>query len=293
MKHRRVALTVSFAVAVVIGLGTQAIGQAPAPAAQGQGQMPRLAGRPNLNGIWQSINTAHWDLEAHEAQPSPLVELGAVGAIPPGISVVEGGRIPYHPQALIRRAENRLLALQRDPEVKCYLPGIPRATYLPYPFQIVQSQNQMLMVYQYSYARREILLGTPEESPGDFWMGWSQGKWDGDTLVVDVTGFVRPTNLRSMDPTSPAASDFNWLDRSGNFYSENAHMVERFTPMGPNHLMYEVTIEDPTVYTRPWKITMPLYRRLDTNARILEFKCAELTEELRWGRFRKRGSRTQ
>lgn len=251
-------------------------GQGPLP----QTQIPRTAdGKPDLNGIWQAMNTANYDLEDHGAAPSPFLLAGAIGAIPPGESVVEGGRIPYRPEALVKRNENRKNAvpakpgrnLAADPELNCFLPGVPRATYLPHPFQIFQSQKVVWILYQYSYARREIPLGTATEAPSESWMGWSNGRWDGDTLVVDVTGF----------------NDQTWFDRAGNHHSDALHVIERYTPISAYHLMYEATIEDPKVFTRPWKIAMPVYRRIDRDARVLEFKCPELVEELHLGQYRK------
>jgi hypothetical protein len=269
--------------AVATGVAVLACFTSVRSAAQGpllQNQIPRAAdGKPDLNGIWQAMNTANYDLEDHGSAASPALLLGAVGAVPPGESVVEGGRIPYRPEALAKRSENRKNAvppkpgrhLAADPELNCFLPGVPRATYLPHPFQIFQSAKVIWIVYQYSYARREIPLDNPTEAPYESWMGWSNGRWDGDTLVVEVTGFNSET----------------WFDRAGNYHSDALHVVERYTPMSAYHLMYEATIEDPKVFTRPWKITMPLYRRIDRNMRLLEFKCPELVEELHLGEFRK------
>jgi hypothetical protein len=225
------------------------------------------------------MNTANYDLEDHGSAPSPALLMGAVGAIQPGESVVEGGRIPYRPEAIAKRNENRKNAvpgkpgrtLAADPELNCFLPGVPRATYLPHPFQIFQSPKVIWIVYQYSYARREIPLGNPTEAPYESWMGWSNGRWEGDTFVVEVSGLNGET----------------WFDRAGNYHSDALRVVERYTPLSAYHLMYEATIEDPKVFTRPWKITMPLYRRIDRNVRLLEFKCPELVEELHLGQFRK------
>jgi hypothetical protein len=230
-------------------------------------------GKPDLNGIWQSIGTAHWNLQDHQARTGPVLELGAVMAIPAGQAVVEGNEIPYQPWAAARQKENYENWLARDPEVKCYLPGVPRATYMPYPFQIVQTgNNDVLMAYEYASASRVIKMGKTEPPPVDTWMGQSVGRWDGDTLVVDVTGF----------------NDQSWFDRAGNFHSEALHVVERFTPVNSNLLNYEVTIEDPKVFTRPWKIQLPLYRRQDRNAQLLEFKCVEFVEELMYGHLLKK-----
>jgi hypothetical protein len=251
------------------------------PAGQpASGQIARTPdGKPDLNGIWQAMNTANYDLEDHGTAPSPVLVTGAVGAVLPGESVVDGGRIPYRPDALARRDANRKNAmpgkpgriLEADPELNCFLPGVPRATYLPHPFQIFQSPKVVWVVYQYSYARREIPIDTPTEAPIESWMGWSNGRWDGDTLVVDVTAF----------------NDQTWFDRAGNYHSDALHVVERYTMRDSDHIIYEATIEDPNVFTRPWTISMPLYRRVDRNVRLLEFKCPEVVEELHLGQYRK------
>jgi hypothetical protein len=230
-------------------------------------------GKPDLNGLWQSIGTAHWNLQDHQARTGPVLELGAIMAIPAGQAVVEGNEIPYQPWAATRQKENFDNWLARDPEVKCYLPGVPRATYMPYPFQIVQTgNNDILVAYEYASASRVIKMGKTEPPPVDTWMGQSTGRWDGDTLVVDVIGF----------------NDQTWFDRAGNFHSEALHVTERFTPVNANLLNYEVTIEDPKVFTRPWKIQLPLYRRQDRNAQLLEFKCVEFVEELMYGHLVKK-----
>lgn len=243
---------------------------------------PRLKGtaQPDLNGIWQALSTANWDIQDHVAEPSPLFQLGAIGARPGGQGVVEGNEIPYRPEAAAKkkkenyekRMSNTAFDGPGDPELKCYMPGIPRATYMPHPFQIVQSDKFILVAYQYANANREIRFDNPGPNPVDTWMGRSIGKWDGDTLVVETTGL----NGKA------------WLDRAGNFVSESARVVERFTPMTPYHLNYEVTIEDPTVFTRPWKMSMPLYRRLEKNVQLSEFNCVEFTEELVYGHLRKK-----
>src|SRR5688572_3349589 len=228
-------------------------------------------GKPNLNGIWQAINSAHWDIEAHSAAPGPVLELGAAGAIPAGLGVVEGGTLPYRPEALAKRNENRANRLKLDPEVKCYLPGVPRATYMPFPFQIIQSQKHVMLVYEYAGAVRTVYMTDQVEAPADSWMGWSNGRWEGETLVVDTKGF----------------NDLSWFDRAGNFHSDALHVVERFTARSPETLNYEVTVEDPKVFTRAWKMSMPLYRRVEPNAQILEFRCVEFAEDLLYGHLRK------
>jgi len=265
------------AIAVVSGILALAISQMMRQPVEGQVpgmKPPRMAdGKPNLNGIWQAMGTAHWDLQDHNARSGPVLELGAIAAVPAGLSVVEGNEIPYQPWAAAKKKENYENWLTRDPEVKCYLPGIPRATYMPYPFQIVQTHNNdILMAYEYASASRIIKMGKTEPPPVDTWMGQSAGRWDGDTLVVDTIGF----------------NDQTWFDRAGNFHSDALHVIERFTPKTPDLVDYEVTIEDPKVFTRPWKIQMPLYRRQGRNAQLLEFKCVEFVEELMYGHLRKK-----
>jgi hypothetical protein len=233
---------------------------------------PRMPdGKPNLNGIWQAMNTANFDLEAHAAAPSPVREMGATGAIPGGLGVVEGGPIPYTPEALAKKKENFAKRLELDPEVKCYLPGVPRGMYMPYPVQIIQSPKHIMIVHEYAGAVRTIYMDDHVEAPADSWMGWSNGRWEGETLVVDTKGF----------------NDLSWFDRAGNFHSEALHVVERITPRSAETLNYEVTIEDPNVFTRPWKISMPLYRRVERNAQLMEFRCVEFVEDLIYGHLRK------
>src|SRR6267142_3419695 len=229
-------------------------------------------GKPNLNGIWQAVNTADWDLQGHAAAKGPVALLGAAFAVPPGLSVVEGDEIPYLPAAAVKKRQNQANWTTLDPESKCYLPGVPRATYLPYPFQIVQSPQNILMSYEYAGAVRVVNMGAPTKAPGDSWMGWSNGRWEGDTLVVDVTSQL----------------DSTWFDRAGNFHSDAVHVVERYTPRSADTLNYEATIEDPKVFSRPWKISMPLYRRVEKDARLLEFKCVEFAEEVLYGQLRKK-----
>ena len=200
-----------------------------------------------------------------------MLRLGAVGAVPPGVGVVEGGSLPYKPEALAKRKENQENWLTSDPEIKCYLPGVPRATYMPFPFQIIQTQKYIMMVHTFARAVRTIYMDDHKEAPADSWMGWSNGRWEGETLVVDTTGF----------------NDQTWFDRAGNFHSDALHVVERFTATGPDHLLYEATIEDPKVFTRPWKMSMPIYRRLDKSAQIMDFRCVEFVEDLIYGHLRK------
>jgi hypothetical protein len=237
---------------------------------------PRTADdKPNFNGIWQALNTANWDIEEHAARPGQVAALGAIGAVPAGLGVVEGGEIPYLPTAAAKKKENFENRLTADPEIKCYLPGVPRATYMPFPFQIVQTPTSILMAYEYAGATRTIYMDKARPSPVDSWMGHSVGRWEGETLVVDVTSL----------------NDQTWFDRAGNFHSDALHVLERYTFLSPDALTYEVTIEDPKVFSRPWKMSMPLYRRLEKNAQLLEFKCVEFAEELMYGHLRKQPSK--
>ncbi len=253
----------------------------------GEFEPPRLSnGNPDFNGIWQALNEAHYDLEPHMARhalqmregpqgpvpAAPVLALGAVAAVPGSLGVItDGGKIPYTPDARALKEENLADWVNRDPEVKCYLPGVPRATYLPMPFQIIQSENDVFIKYQFADAVRDIYMDNPGPSQIDSWMGWSLGHWDGDTLVVDVTG----------------QGDQTWLDRAGSHHSEQIHVVERYTMIGPNHIQYQATIDDPVVFTEPFAIEMPLYRRMEANARILDFKCVEFVEELMFGEWRR------
>jgi hypothetical protein len=243
------------------------------PALAQNGEIPRTPdGRPDFNGIWQALGTAHWDLQTHASRPGPVVEMGALAAIPGGMGVVQGGSIPYRPEALQQKLENQADWLARDPIVKCYLPGVPRATYLPFPFQIFQAPDTTLITYEFAGADRMVYMDQPDyASQVDSWMGHNIGHWEGDTLVITVTGQMPDT----------------WFDSAGNWHSSQLVVEERYTLMGANHIQYEATITDPQVYTEPWTISMPLYRRLDPGMQLIEFKCVEYVEELLYGQYRK------
>src|SRR5580693_8968553 len=218
-----VAVVAAAAGAIVSLSVTRTEGQAARPA--------RVGGKPNFSGIWQANNEANWDLQAHPAlagmvtQPgiypydyarvpaAPVVALGAAGAVPGSLGVVQDdGQIPYKPEALQTKKENADHWIDRDPELKCYLPGIPRAMYMPFPFQITQSTNKIHIAYEFSNSARTIHLDKVVGPPDDTWMGHSVGRWDADTLVVDVTNF----------------NDRAWFDRAGNYHSDALHLVERF-----------------------------------------------------------------
>ena len=236
-------------------VGAAGIGQAQDSAEEAWVPPRTSDGQPDLQGIWQALNTAAWELEDHP---------GSRG-IPAGQGVVVGGEIPYQPWALEQKQRNFENRATADPETRCAMPGVPRITYMPYPFQILQFSNRVLILYEYVHASRTVYMdGTPHpEGHIDFWMGDSRGRWEGDTLVVDVIHF----------------NDETWFDRAGNFHSTALHVVERYTPTGPDHLLYEATIEDPEVFTRPWTIRMPLYRRQEPGVQLLEYECYAYAEE--------------
>jgi hypothetical protein len=275
MRNRLRGARFASAAAALMVIALQ-LGVMPTASGAEASKAPRAAdGKPDLNGIWQTLNTANWDIQEHAARPGLVVALGAAGAVPAGPGVVEGDEIPYLPAAAAKKKENFENRLTADPEIKCYLPGVPRATYMPYPFQIVQTPKYILMAYEYAGAARTIYMDKVPPNPVDSWMGHSVGHWEGDTLVVDVTRL----------------NDETWFDRAGNFHSDALHVVERYTPLGPDALTYDVTVEDPKVFSRPWKMSMPLYRRLEKSAQLMEFKCVEFVEELMYGHLRKQPSK--
>jgi len=272
---------------LVIGGQAQAAPAAKAKPAAAAYHAPRGPDgkHPDLNGVWQAMNTANWDIEPHAARaalqmrPGPVVPvpakdvvaLGAVGSVPAGLGIVEGGTIPYTPEAQKQRDENRADWIHRDPEIKCYLPGVPRANYMHLPFQIFQSEKATLIAYEYAGAVRNLLFTDPGPAPVDSWMGQSVAHWEGDTLVVVVTGML----------------DSTWFDRAGNFHSADMKVVERWTPTGPGLMRYQAEITDPTTFTRPWKLSVNLYKRVGDDARLQQFKCVEFVEELMYGHLRK------
>jgi hypothetical protein len=282
-KGWKIAITMAVLAVVVYSVAvTQSSAQAPA-AIPG---LARIAGKPDFSGIWEANNTANWDLQSHEPRPmvgqpgytpgstvlaAPVLALGADGWVPGGLGVVEGEEIPYQPWAAARKKENLANWIDRDPELKCFQAGIPRAMYQPYPFQIIQSDKSVQMVYEFANAQRTIHLNKMDPYPNNAYMGYSTAKWVGDTLVTDVSDFT----------------DATWFDRAGNFHSDALHVVERFTPISRDAIQYEATIEDKQVFTRPWKISMPLYRRLEKNAQLMEFRCVEMVEETMYGHLRK------
>ena len=263
------------------------------PAMEDEGTMnsdvPRLEGttHPDIHGVWQAFSEVEYNLEGqaaqaalvlHEGVPNgspvpnaPVLALGALGGAPPSLGAVVGGTIPYRPEALAQRDDNRAHAITRDPAVKCLMPGVPRATYMGYPIQITQGTSKILMAYGFSNAGRTVHLDEVDAPGIDSWMGHSVGRWDGDTLVVEVNELIEQT----------------WLDRSGNFHSGGMTVTERYTPITPYHIEYEATITDPDVFTEPWTIALPLYKRMEEHAQVLEYRCVEMVEELIYGHLRK------
>jgi len=248
MKLRGVSALLTAFLLAILSLSLEHV-TAQTPAARVGTSVSKTAdGKPDFNGIWQVLNTAEWDIEAH----------APAEGVPGGQGVVEGGTIPYTPEALKIRDQNRAKRATADPASKCYLPGVPRITYTPMPFEITQTPKYVVIAYEFAHARRIIYTdGSPHAEALEFWMGDSRGKWEGDTLVVTTNNFT----------------DKTWLDKSGNFHSTNLKVTERYTPNGPNHINYEVTLEDPKVYTRPWKMHMVIYRRLEPNLQLLDYDC--------------------
>jgi hypothetical protein len=277
-RFRSVMMSAAVAAAALWLTAAPAAGQAPSTALFPSYTPPRTAdGKPDVSGVWEALTSANWDILAHSAQsgPHPTI-MGAWGAGRGGQSIVEGNEIPYQPWAAAKQKENlknrMVVKVAADPsrfdfgdrELQCYRPGVPRANYMPYPFQIFQTPEEILIVYEFKGALRSIHMNADEGAPGDTWMGWSNGRWDGNTLVVDVTGF----------------NGYTWFDRAGNFHSDALHVVERWTPISPYHMRYEATLEDPKVFTRPWKMSFTLYRHVETNAQLVEFNCVPFVEEM-------------
>lgn len=267
LKRSSLGLTILTLLALV-ACGQQQSPQATAPAnVPSQSALPELGGHPDLNGIWQSLNTAYWNVEAHSAEAiDEAWKMGAIAAIPAGNTVIKGGgTIPYLPEALAKRDENRVNSLALDPEGKCYMLGVPRVTYHNMPFQIFQGETgDMLMVYPFAATNRTIFMEDHSPPPIDSWMGKSDGVWDGDTLVVTTTGQVEQS----------------WLDRAGNHHSNQLTVTERFKLIDRDHMSYEATLEDPLTYSQPWTIAMTLYRIIDENAQLLEHKCVPFADKI-------------
>jgi hypothetical protein len=288
---------------LVVGLGTAVVVGAlwvTTPSAVGQTpttyKAPRTPdGQPDISGIWQAFNGANWNVEEHGVRASGLEQVvGTYLVQPAGLGIVEGGKLPYKPEALARRDKNWETRLTYDPlfadpsedtgdpEAKCYQGGIPRANYLGMAFQILQSPKIVLMAYEFAGTPRMVHLDPAKaKSPmfygQDTWMGQSLARWEGETLVVDVKGFSGTT----------------WLDRAGNFISPAATVVERYTRISRDHMRYEATVTDPDTFTRPWKLSVILYRRIEPNAQLLEFQCIPFAEEFMYSTLKKKTAGAQ
>jgi len=228
--------------------------------------------QPDLSGIWQAVNTAHWNVEGHTAKKMPVTGvIGAYGGMLAGTSVVVGGEIPYRADALAAREVNQADWANLDPAAKCYVPGIPRQTYMPAPFQILQTDSEIFIAYEWGSNSRSIFMDRPGTSaPLPSWMGYSLGRWERGTLIVDVTSQMTDT----------------WFDAAGNYHSGSLHVEERYRMIDENHIEYQALITDPEVFTEPWTIRMPLYRRIEEDARLLEYKCIEYAEDLLYDHLR-------
>jgi hypothetical protein len=218
-------------------------------AAQTSRTIPRTAdGRPNLDGIWQVRNRASSDLRDHLSRYM----------MPAGMSVVEGGEIPYQPWAAAKKSENFANRANADPLAKCYMPGVPRMMYLEWPFQILQTRDHIAMAFEWTQVYRLIYTnGTPHDDRARPWMGDSRGRWEGDTLVVDTAGF----------------NDLGWLDARGTGHSSEMRIEERFRRRDYGHLDLTVTITDPRTFTRP--ITVSVVEELLPDTDLFEHYCLE------------------
>lgn len=229
-------------------------------------QAPRTSdGKPDFQGIWQVLNTAEYDIQDHGARPG----------VPPGRAIVENNDLPYKPGALAQKQKNAKAGTAADFSQKCYYPGVPRLMYTPFPFQIVQTQEYMAMLFEYGHFERLVYTdGFAHHEGIPFYMGDPRGKWDGDTFVIESRGFTSDT----------------WFDRAGNYHSEDMKLTERLTRVGPDHINYEATIDDPKVYTRPWKMKFTLYRRVEPDAQILEYECfaMKVYDEGIWNKYEKK-----
>jgi hypothetical protein len=217
-------------------------------------KLPRLpSGKPDFSGIWQTTSAADFDLEPHSARKDA----------PPGPGIVAGDVIPYLPAALEQRKKNFEQRDAADPRLKCWTLGTPRGIYYPEPFQILQRDRDVTIVFQFGQSVRTIHTnGTlhPQVTDNEFYLGDSRGRWDGDTLVVDVTDF----------------NDETWLDRAGNFHSPQLHVIERWTFLDANTIEYQATLEDPNVFSRPWNIEVILHRHREKDFQLIENYCYTL-----------------
>lgn len=269
MKRTIILMSLAAVAGAAVSLGFSASAQTPRSAAAFT--PPKTPeGHPDLQGVWRAWNLAKYDLEAHSAKP---------GGIPAGLGYVvdpPDGRIPYQPAALKKRDENYRNTrhadpyMNADPLAKCYLPGVPRLTYLGFPFQIIQTADDVNFAYEWSHKKRIVPVTdrwgprpADTEDPANMrWNGMARGRYEGNSLVVDLTNF----------------NGYTWFDMAGNYHSDALHVVERYTPIGPDELQYEATMEDPKVFTRPWTIRMVLQRQKDVG--LLDHECTAMLDEL-------------
>jgi len=240
-----IALAATFTLAATAQHGERASSFVPARLEDGK--------TPDFRGIWQARGTAYMNIEGHAGEKG-IAKSASVVVDPPD------GKIPYKPEALARRDENYRARATADPSVKCYQAGVPRATYLATPLQVLQSPGNFAIVYQENHAFRVFHPDTrPHFDNADWWMGDTRYHWEGDTLVADVA----------------ALTDQVWFDQAGNYHSTGVHVVERYRMTGPDTLEYEALIEDPAVYSRPWTLRTVLHRVRERGARIVEDECLE------------------
>lgn len=250
---------VAVALLPAVPVAGQARGQQAAAAPAAAFKAPRTSfNQPNLQGIWQTMSTAHYDLEPHAATYQSPAGVGVV-IDPPD------GKIPYTPAARAQKDLNYKNRLDDDPHAKCWKPGTPHFVYLPFPFQIIQTQNQVTMISEYVHNVRILYLNRSKHYPDgevDFWNGDTVAKWEGDTLVTEVANFGGQA----------------WLDRAGNHSSPDLKVVERFAMIDNDTIRYQATMTDPKTYTRPWTLEVLLYRRKEPNLRIMEYECHAYAE---------------
>jgi len=240
-------VSTAFSLVVAAAAGAQSV------SAEAPSTLPRSAdGKPDLSGIWQALSGPEFDIEAHGPRPDA----------PPGLGIVEGGSIPYTPAGLAQKQKNYAARAAADPRNKCFTLGVLRGTYSGEPFQIFQRPRDLTLLYQFGHPVRTIHTNGTRHPDGhiDFWLGDSRATWEGDTLVVDVNDFNGET----------------WLDRAGNHHSDALHVVERWRLIDANTLEYRATLDDATVYTRPWSLSVLLHRRREPGAQILENYCYTL-----------------
>jgi hypothetical protein len=243
--------------AAIYCIPERAVAQYP-PQPEKGGPIRRTAdGKPDMSGLWLARTLAPFDVEDH----------GAVYGIPAGKGVVIGDKIPYQDWAIEKRKE-LMKDASNDPQAHCNLPGVPRAVYTPFPWEVVEKPGLVVFLYEYPHGIRIVHTDGSHEHPKgrdvlNTWMGDSVGHWEGDTLVVDVNGF----------------NDQTWLDMSGNFHSDQLHVVERYTMKDSKNIEYEATLDDPKVYTRPWTMKFPIAATKGQD--IMEFECLEGERDLK------------